>query len=465
MPRKKTEVKAEELTFEYKNAASLKDADKTKKKADAFCEGYKKFLDLSKTEREAVNTAELMLVSAGYERFDVNKEYQPGDKVYEINRGKAILATTWGKRDLSEGVRINGAHIDSPRLDLKPNPMYENGELAYFKTHYYGGIKKYQWAVIPLAMHGTVIRADGTKANICIGEDDGDPVFYISDLLPHLGQEQAKRTLNEGIKAEELNIIIGSTPVLDDDVKEPYKLMALKALNEKYGITEKDFARAEIEFVPAQKAKDIGLDRALIGAYGHDDRSSAYAALMAEIETKSPEYTTVTVLTDKEEIGSLGNTGLDSNYLGDYIHFLARNKGVDEKEVCAASCCLSADVNAAFDPTFPDVYEARNASWLGHGCVITKYTGTRGKSDSSDASAEYMAKVIDIMDRAGVTWQIGELGRVDLGGGGTVAMYVAGLNIDVVDVGVAVLSMHAPFEVISKLDEYNIYRAFKAFYE
>lgn len=465
-----------DLAWSYPHIAETEEGKKQIKKAEKFCEEYKKFLTVAKTERECVNTAEVMLVNAGYEPFDPKKKYKAGDKVYEINRGKAVLATTFGTAKLSEGVRINGAHIDSPRLDLKPNPMIEKGELAQFKTHYYGGIRKYQWVTIPLAMHGTIIRKDGTVATVCIGEDENDPVFYISDLLPHLSKQQDERKLNEGIKGEELNIIIGSLPIDENtlsandtkslkEIKDHIKLSALKLLNEKYKITERDFARAEIEFVPAYKPKDVGFDRSLIGAYGHDDRVCAFPALMAEIATKKPYYTTVTILTDKEEIGSLGNTGLDSYYVYDYISFLAQNKGVDVKEVCANSCCLSADVNSAYDPTFADVFEEQNSSWLNHGVVLTKYTGARGKSGSSDASAEYMAKVIEIMDKAKVFWQIGELGKVDVGGGGTIALDVARFNIDVVDLGVPVLSMHSPFEVVSKLDVYNTYLAFKAFYE
>ena len=465
-----------DLTWEYPHIADTEDGKKQLKKAEKFCEDYKKFLNSSKTERECVNTAEVMLVNAGYEPFEAGKKYKAGDKVYYVNRGKSIIATTWGSAPLTEGVRINGAHIDSPRLDLKPNPMIEKGELAQFKTHYYGGIRKYQWVTVPLAMHGTIVRKDGTVATVSIGEAEDDPVFYISDLLPHLSKQQDERKLSEGIKGEELNIIIGSLPIDLDELKgadakaakeytAKIKLNALKLLNEKYGITEHDFARAEIEFVPAYKARDIGFDRSLIGSYGHDDRVCAFPALMAELAVKKPHYTTVTVLTDKEEIGSLGNTGLDSNYVHDYISYLAQNKGVDVKEVCANSACLSADVNAAYDPTFADAFEEQNSSWLNHGVVLTKYTGGRGKSSSSDASAEYMAQVIGIMDKAKVRWQIGELGKVDIGGGGTIAMYVAHLNIDVVDLGVPVLSMHSPFEVVSKLDVYNTYLAFKAFYE
>lgn len=362
---------------------------------------------------------------------------------------------------------MNGAHIDSPRLDLKPNPMYEKEEIALFKTHYYGGIRKYQWATVPLAMHGVIVKKDGEPVELNLGENPGDPVFCVTDLLPHLSAEQNERKLKDGIKGEELNIVIGSVPYADEDetLKEPVKLMALKLLHEQYGITEGDFMRAEIEFVPSQKAVDVGLDRSMIGAYGQDDRVCAYTALMAEIDTKAPDYTTVTVLTDKEEIGSEGNTGLNSNYVGDYIAFLAEAQGANPKEVFRNSICLSSDVNAAFDPTFSSVYDPRNSCYMNKGCVLTKYTGARGKSSSNDASAELMAKVIAMMDKEGVYWQIGELGAVDAGGGGTIAKYVASMNVDVVDLGVPILSMHSPFELASKLDVWNTYLAFKAFYK
>ena len=441
-----------------------KEDKKEFKKSDEFAIGYKEFLDKAKTEREFVTLAKKMLTEAGYKEFDIAKKYKAGDKVYKINRGKALIATTFGSKDLNEGLRINAAHIDSPRLDLKPNPLYEKNELALFKTHYYGGIRKYQWVTIPLSMHGVVVKKDGTKVEINIGEAEDDPVFMISDLLPHLGMKQGERKLAEGITGEELNIIVGSLPLDDADIKDAVKLHAMKLLNDRYKITEKDFARAEIEFVPALKAKDMGFDRSLIAAYGQDDRICAYPALVAEIETKKPEFTTVTVLADKEEIGSVGNTGLHSNFVYDFISMLATNKKADVRVVCENSACLSSDVNAAYDPTFDSVFEANNSCYLNHGCVLTKYTGARGKYSSSDASAEFMAKVIDIMDNAGVHWQIGELGAVDVGGGGTVAQFIAMLNIDVVDLGIPVLAMHAPYEVASKLDLYNGYKAFKAFY-
>lgn len=452
----------EELTWKFPHIA--KEAPEQVEEAAAFCEGYKAFLDEGKTERECVKKAVELLKAAGYAEFDTQGSYQPGDKVYYVNRNKAIIATTFGEKSVKEGIRMNGAHIDSPRLDLKPSPVYEKDDMALFKTHYYGGIRKYQWATIPLAMHGVIIKKNGEMVELNLGEKPGDPVFCITDLLPHLSAEQNERKLKDGIKGEELNIVIGSIPYTDDEVKEPVKLMALKLMNEQFGITEKDFLRAEVEFVPAHKASDVGFDRSMVGAYGQDDRICAYTALMAEIDTKNPTYTTMTILTDKEEIGSEGNTGLNSNYVGDYITYLAELEGVNPKEVFRNTICLSSDVNAAYDPTFASVYDPLNSSYVNKGCVLTKYTGARGKSGSNDASAELMAKVIGIMEKEGVYWQIGELGAVDVGGGGTIAKFVASMNIDVVDLGVPILSMHAPFELASKLDVLNTYQAFKAFY-
>ena len=453
----------EELTWKFPHIA--KEAPEQIEEAAAFCEGYKAFLDEGKTERECVKKAVELLKAAGYAEFDTQGSYQPGDKVYYVNRNKAIIATTFGEKSVKEGIRMNGAHIDSPRLDLKPSPVYEKDDMALFKTHYYGGIRKYQWATIPLAMHGVIVKKNGETVELNLGEKPGDPVFCITDLLPHLSAEQNERKLKDGIKGEELNIVIGSIPYTDDEVKEPVKLMALKLMNEQFGITEKDFLRAEVEFVPAHKASDVGFDRSMVGAYGQDDRICAYTALMAEIDTKNPTYTTMTILTDKEEIGSEGNTGLNSNYVGDYITYLAELEGVNPKEVFRNTICLSSDVNAAYDPTFASVYDQLNSSYVNKGCVLTKYTGARGKSGSNDASAELMAKVIGIMEKEGVYWQIGELGAVDVGGGGTIAKFVASMNIDVVDLGVPILSMHAPFELASKLDVLNTYRAFKSFYK
>ena len=452
----------EQLTWKIPHIAAK--APEQIEEAAVFCEGYKEFLNQGKTERECVNAAEKLLVAAGYTVFDEKKTYRPGDKVYKVNRGKSILATTFGTRPIEEGIRVSGAHIDSPRLDLKANPLYEKEGLALFKTHYYGGIRKYQWATIPLAMHGVLVRKDGQAVEFSIGENPDDPVFCITDLLPHLSAEQNERKLKDGIRGEELNIVIGSLPYEDEEIREPVKLKALQLLHEKYGVVEEDFARAEIEFVPAGKAVDVGFDRSMIGAYGQDDRVCGYTALMAEIKTLNPLHTTVTVLTDKEEIGSEGNTGMNASYFQDYVTYLAEMENADSKTVFANSCCLSADVNAAYDPTFSSVYEARNTCYLNRGCVLTKFTGSRGKSGANDASAEYMAKVIGIMEKAGVFWQVGEIGAVDAGGGGTIAKFISRLNVDVVDLGVPILSMHAPFELSSKLDVYNTYKAFAAFY-
>lgn len=454
---------AEKLTWSTPNIG--KKAPKQMNKAQKFCEGYKKFLDEGKTERECVRYGVKLLEKNGYRPFDAEGKYQPGDKVYFVNRGKSLIATTFGREPLENGVRINGAHIDSPRLDLKPNPMYEKEDLAYLKTHYYGGIRKYQWGVTPLAMHGVVFKKDGTAVEISIGEKPQDPVFCVTDLLPHLSARQNERPLKEGLKGEELNILIGSLPFQDPEVKEPVKLLALQLLNEQYGITEADFYRAEIEMVPAVKAADVGLDRSLVGAYGQDDRVCAYTALMAEIDTQMPEHTTVTILTDKEEIGSEGTTGLNSDYVLHYIEDLADMAQIPVRRVLRNSICLSSDVNAAYDPNFADVYESNNSCYVNKCCVLMKYTGSRGKGGSNDAGAEIMAKVIAILEKEGVYWQAGELGKVDEGGGGTIAKYVAHMDVDTVDLGVPILSMHSPFELASKLDVWNTYRAFKAFYQ
>jgi aspartyl aminopeptidase len=452
---------AEELLYVPRHVA---DFDKTAPaKAVKFCVGYKEFLDAGKTEREAVQVAEATLLKAGYEPYRAGTQYASGAKVYVNNRDKALVAATIGKKSLNEGVRLSVAHVDSPRLDLKPNPLYETEELAYFKTHYYGGIRKYQWVAMPLSMHGVVVKKDGSIVQVCVGEEEGDVQFTITDLLPHLSAQQNKRTLAEGIKGEELNILIGALPFEDEDAKERVKLEAMRLLNQKYGFTERDFARAELEFVPAYKAADIGFDGSMVGAYGQDDRVCAYTALMAEIDTKQPKKTTVCVLCDKEEVGSNGNTGLQGAHLFHFLQDLVEAQGASYRTMLAASACLSADVNAAYDPTFPEPFEKRNASFLNRGVVVTKYTGARGKSGTNDASAEFMGEVTRMLDEAGVVWQTGELGKVDAGGGGTIAMYVSNQNVEVVDVGVPVLSMHSPFEVTSKLDVYHTYLAFSAF--
>lgn len=460
----KAEELKKELFYNPKHAAEIISAAEVKK-ADKFCEGYKEFLNASKTEREAVKTLIAKAESLGYVPFDRDKKYKAGDKIYYNNRGKSVILAIIGKKPLKEGVRLSAAHIDSPRLDLKQNPLYEDTDMALFKTHYYGGIKKYQWTAIPLSLHGVLIKSDGSSVEVNIGENEGDTQFVVTDLLPHLGQEQMKRTLAEGIKGEELNILIGSRPFNDDEASEKVKLNIMKLLNDKYGIVESDFLSAELEIVPAFKANDIGFDRSFIGSYGQDDRVCAYTAAEAIFALKSPAYTAVAILTDKEEIGSEGNTGLNSSYFKYFIADLAWQQGINYHTVLTNTQCLSADVNAAFDPTFPDVSERKNASYCNRGVVITKYTGRAGKAGTSDASAEYMGKVRNLLDANKVVWQTGELGKVDAGGGGTVAMYLAGLDIDVIDLGVPVLSMHAPFEITAKLDVYMAYRAFKVFME
>ncbi len=453
----------EKLFMEKKNSGLIM-SEEEMKKADEFCEGYKSFLDKGKTEREAVAETVRLAEKQGFVPFDRTKTYKPGDKVYYNNRGKAVILSIIGKNPVAEGVNIVAAHIDSPRMDLKQCPLYENTELAFFKTHYYGGIKKYQWTAIPLALHGVIITADGKKIEVKIGEDENDPVFVVNDLLPHLADEQYKRPAPQLVKGEELNILIGSRPFKDDEISEKVKLNIMNILFEKYGIIEADFLSAELEAVPAYKAKDIGFDRSLIGAYGQDDRVCAYTALMATLDTKEiPSRTVVTVLTDKEETGSDGNTGLKSNYLRYFIEDLAKIYGEEGRTVLSNSKCLSADVNAGFDPTFPDVLEARNCAYVNKGVVVTKFTGARGKSGTSDANAEFVAEVRSLFDKNNIIWQTGELGKVDLGGGGTVALYVANMNVDTIDVGVPVLSMHAPFETTAKNDVYMTYKAFSAF--
>ena len=449
----------------YKNESGVKD-EKVVADAELFCEGYKSFLNMAKTEREAADFAVAAAIEKGFKKFDRNAKYQPGDKVYLNNRGKAVILAVIGDQPVENGTRIAASHVDAPRLDLKPNPLYEDSEMALFKTHYYGGIKKYQWTTIPLALHGVVIRADGTSIPVVIGEDEDEPCFVITDLLPHLAAEQSKRTLGEAIKGEDLNVLIGSYPFKEDEVSDAIKLNILNIIYEKYGIVEADFISAELELVPAFKSRDIGFDRSLIGAYGHDDRVCAYPALMAALNvTEIPEHTVITVLADKEEIGSMGNTGLESSFLKYFVCDLAKTQGGDGFTALANSQCLSADVNAAFDPNYPEVLDRRNAAMINHGAAFTKYTGARGKSGTSDASAEFVGKVRRIMDANNVKWQMAELGKVDLGGGGTVAMYLANLGMDVIDIGVPVLSMHAPFEVVAKYDVYMVYKAIEAFYK
>lgn len=466
MSEEKTELELlkDGLFLKNKHFSLFRSEDEVKA-ADKFCEGYKAFLNTAKTERECNRWIAEKAEKNGFVPFDPAKKYAPGDKVYLNNRGKALILAVIGKKGVSEGAKIVASHIDSPRLDLKPSPLYEDSEIAYFKTHYYGGIRKYQWTTVPLSLHGVFVRRDGSSVTVSLGEKEDEPKFVITDLLPHLAKEQSKRTLSDGVRGEELNILVGSRPFKNDEGSESVKANVLRLLNEKYGIEEEDFISAELELVPAFPVCDIGFDRSMIGGYGHDDRVCAYPGFEALFDAQAPEHTSLMVLADKEEIGSDGNTGLNSAFLRYFIADLAKAEGLEGRHVLSKSECLSADVNACFDPTFPSVHDKNNAAFLNHGVVVTKYTGARGKSGTSDASAEFVGKVRKILNDGGVRWQTGEMGKVDEGGGGTVAMFVANLNVDVVDLGVPVLSMHAPFEVVSKTDVYSTYKACKAFFE
>ena len=430
---------------------------------EGYAAGYAAFLDACKTEREATTWAAAEAEKHGFKALTPGMELNPGDKVYYVNRNKSILLAVMGSQSLSQGVNICASHIDSPRMDLKPNPLYEDSQIAYFKTHYYGGIKKYQWTAIPLALHGVVYRKDGTMVDIVIGEDDRDPVLMISDLLPHLAADQMKKSLAEGIVGEQLNVIIGSEP-LTGEGSDLVKLHMMKLLNEKYGLKETDFSSAELTIVPAGKCREVGLDRSLLGAYGHDDRVCAYASFLPLLDLGTPERTAVCVLADKEEIGSVGISGMQSQVFEYFMEMLCDTQGVKLSQCFANSFCLSADVSNAFDPNFPETCDRRNNSMLNYGVAICKYTGSRGKGGASDASAEAMGHVRTALDEAGVVWQIATLGKVDQGGGGTVAAYMANRNIVTVDAGVPVLSMHAPIELVSKLDCYMTMLACKAIY-
>ena len=450
-----------DLTYKRQNVYAAADKEELKRIFD-YAEGYKKFLDDGKTEREAVAETVKMAESAGYKPYNLGDKINKGDKLYYNNRGKGLFMLRAGKADLAKnGVRILVAHIDSPRLDLKQVPLYEKANTAYLKTHYYGGIKKYHWLTIPLALHGTVVLKNGKKLFVNIGESESDPVFYITDLLPHLSQELNRKTIAEGFEAENLNIIVGGIPVKGED-KDAVKKGVLALLNEKYGMTEEDFLSAELQAVPAMKAKDVGLDRAFIAAYGHDDSVCAYPEITATLQTET-DQTVLTILADKEEIGSEGNTGMQCVLISDLINEIAKSYGVNPAVVRANSKCLSADVTAAYDPDFASAFEDNNVGHINHGVTMNKFTGARGKSGSNDASAEFIGYLRGVFDKAGVIWQTGELGRVDLGGGGTVAKYIANINIDTVDMGVPVLSMHAPTELISKADLYSAHKAFAAF--
>lgn len=433
-----------------------------------FCDEYIGYLNNSKTERLCAQSSEKLAIAAGFKNIDEFSRLKPGDRVYRINRGKNIILAVIGSEDILNGTSIVAAHIDSPRLDLKPVPLYEDSNLTLFKTHYYGGIKKYQWTAIPLSMIGVAVKSDGSIIEVNIGENEGDPVFTVTDLLPHLAQEQMSKKMSGAFTGEDLNILIGSMP--SDCEKEKYKQTILDILKDKYSIEEEDFISAELEIVPNFKAVTVGLDRSLVGSYGQDDRVCAYTALKALCEVKNPARTCICYLADKEEIGSMGNTGMKSRFFENFAAELTEKlkdnySDLLLRKVLSASMCLSSDVTAATDPTYKSVNEPMNSANIGEGVAICKYTGARGKSSTSDANAEFVGLVRKIFNDSGVVWQICELGKVDQGGGGTVAQYIANLNIDTLDVGVPLLSMHAPFEIAGKIDIYNAYLGYKAFYE
>ena len=431
-----------------------------------YCEGYKLFLDKGRTEREVVRHTVELAETRGYRPFRRGEPLKPGDKVYRVNRGKAIMLAVIGKESLEKGINIGAAHIDSPRLDLKPNPLVQDGDFALLKTHYYGGIRKYQWVSIPLELRGVVAKKDGSVVEVQIGGQPGDPVLTIPDLLPHLADKQAKEPLWQAIKGEDLNIMVGSRPYSDEEEKDPVKLMVLDILNEKYGIVEEDFISAELCATPAFPTADVGLDRSMIGAYGQDDRVCGYAALKGLFDAEENlKRTGVCMLADKEEIGSEGVTGMQSWAFDTFGSDLCDSQGVALKTCYENSFCLSADVTAAFDPNYASVYEKHNAGYLNWGISLCKYTGARGKSGASDASAEVVAYVRKVLDEAGVLWHLAELGKVDAGGGGTVAHFMANRNIDTLDAGTPVLAMHSPFEVTGKLDCYMTYKGMKAIFE
>ena len=453
----------DKLSYKRKNIYEEATPEKIKAIYD-YAEGYKTFLDNSKTEREATNAAIEMVKAKGYTEYKFGDKLSVGDKKYLNQHGKSLIVFCVGENDLeAEGIRILAAHVDSPRLDLKQVPMYEDSGMAFLKTHYYGGVKKYQWTSIPLALHGVMVKADGEVVDVCIGEDDSDPIFYINDLLPHLGADQSQKPLGSAISGETLNILIGGLPYDDKDVSEKVKLTALSILHDKYGVTEEDFLSAELSLVPAFKARDIGFDRALVASYGHDDRVCSYPAVTALLDNADTKQTVMVVLADKEEIGSVGFTGMQSAFLVDLITEISNACGKNPIVVRSKSKCLSADVTACYDPNFAEVYEKRNSALISCGTTMSKYTGSRGKSGTNDATAEFVGYVRKLFNENGVIWQTGELGKVDQGGGGTVAMYIANHNIATVDLGVPVISMHAPYEVVSKADVYSTYEAFCAF--
>ena len=462
MSEEKTNLR-DSLFFEPKNGYDLIGTEECVA-VEEYCEGYKAYLNESRTEREAVANAIALAEAQGFVPFAPGMAVEPGMKLYRSNRGKSLLLAVVGKKSLAEGCTVAAAHVDAPRLDLKQIPLYEDGEMAYFRTHYYGGIKKYQWVTIPLELHGVVVLKSGETVDVVIGRDAEDPQLVITDLLPHLAADQMQKKASEVIKGESLNLLIGSAPYADEG-KDRVKLAVMSILNDRYGITEEDFLSAELEVVPGYDVRDIGLDRSLIGGYGHDDRVCAYAELKAIFDIDTPETTAVCILADKEEIGSEGTSGMQSQAFECFMKDLCAAEGVEMRRCFEKSLCVSADVCNAFDPLYPEVSEVRSNAKINYGMGICKYTGARGKSGTNDADAETVGKLRRYFDKAGVVWQMGELGKVDQGGGGTVAVYMAKRNISTIDAGVPVLSMHAPFEVVSKFDCYMTYKGVKAAYE
>ncbi len=457
------------LSFTFDNAWT-KLGKSASKKALKFAEGYKEFLNDAKTERECVTVMVDVLNKKGYKDLDQVKALKEGDKVYRIIKEKGLVAAVMGKRPVTDGINLLGAHIDSPRTDLKPMPLYESDDMAFLKTHYYGGIKKYQFTTIPLSMHGIIFNERGEKKTISIGEEPGDPVFTITELLIHLAETQMQRKGSQVVKGEEMNVLFAGMPIEDEDEKKKVKAMALKLLYDKYKITEKDFISAELEMVPAFKAQDVGIDRSMVGGYGQDDRVCAYTELMALLDVKDPEITCAAYFTDKEETGSNSNTGATSrlyeNVLAELLYKSKKNANdMDFRTMLANSKMLSSDVTAAFEPNYkvPDIFDKLNSTYLGKGVGIVKYSGSRGKYGCNDSSGEFFREVVNVFDKDKVPWQTGELGGVDAGGGGTIAVYMAQLGMDVIDCGVPVLSMHSPFEITSKADIYCAYLGFLAF--
>ena len=455
-----------EAKLGYKKTNFYEKADEaTVQAAYDYAPGYMAYLDAAKTEREAVTVTIGMAEAEGYVPYTLGMPLEVGGKYYYNNRGRNLYLFRIGSEPINKGIRIVASHVDVPRIDVKQSPLYEDGGMAFFKTHYYGGIRKYQWVTIPLALHGVVVKADGTVVNVCIGEDPSDPVIYINDLLPHLAKDQSAKPLGSAIPAEGLNLLMGSRPYPGLEGGDAIRLNVLALLHEKYGITEEDFLSADLSAVPAGKARDVGLDRSLIGAYGHDDRVCAYPSITALFGTNDSVHTAMVILADKEEIGSEGNTGMQTELLTDLISEITTALGGHFATVKANSKCLSSDVTACFDPNFAEVYERRNSSLINCGVAMSKYTGHGGKSGTNDAPAEFVAWIRKIMAEYGVIWQAGELGKTDQGGGGTVAKFIAKHNIETVDLGVPVIAMHAPYEIISKADLYTAHQAFEAFFK